>query len=616
MGDSGQLGTGKRGVEPTPERVLAKSQLESITGIECGASWSFIITVNGLVYGTGANSMGQLGLGHRKNVMEFTLIESLAPIKKVSAGNHTAAISMKNELFFWGTGVFGEILTPQRINEPAGVKDVAIGGTFGIALDIEDKIWTWGANTSGELGTGNFESKASPYQLHKLQNKGITKVICGKSFAIALGKASDFAEKPEFMTGQFPLAETMAKNAIEKSVCSEDLSEIDVKESILPSSWRNDTLLNVSSKCTGEEVSCSISQRDPNQNLVTILTRQRDYLEDTLKRETKEKNRFMLSNVSLKEQLNKAMEEINKKTEEKNELQKNLATSNQKLEEVSGRIGELRESNDLLNKMVKDKEQKLFDLNNSNEKLNKKYAIIKNKLKAYIDIEKKLNKENETLLSKLKAIEGNTIDNQRIDSSCICKSNDCELIKLKDLVNKLNKKCEFIEEERESLQVKYEDQKAVSLQYKNKLLNLEKNFKTVKETIKSCNESMHDNFIIEETQNLTQIKDLQNRGGLKKSKKTTIEVKDSRNKYKPSFLTEYNENKLKHTLLQQTSKANNKELMQNCKEGTVPIVFNKRAALLSPCNDYEEFSLGRRTIIRPISSIGKTTVNSTSICLV
>lgn len=38
MGDSGQLGTGKREMKLTPKRILIKSQLEPIVAVECGSS--------------------------------------------------------------------------------------------------------------------------------------------------------------------------------------------------------------------------------------------------------------------------------------------------------------------------------------------------------------------------------------------------------------------------------------------------------------------------------------------------------------------------------------------------------------------------------------------------
>lgn len=320
--------------------------------------------------------MGQLGLGHRRSTMEFTLLESLeqTSIKKVSTGHHTAAISTKGELFFWGTSVFGEILSPQRIDLKIEARDVAVGGTFGIVLDADERVWAWGANTSGELATGDFEPKPSPHQLLKLQHKGIKSVVCGKAFGIALGKSTESIKRQKFATGHFPLVENTFKE--DKSSRTEDLSEIDIKESAIPS-WRNDTILNMS-KCLPEDTSCSISQRDPNQNLIIVLTRQRDYLEETLKRENKEKNRLSVTNAVLKEELTRVKEELNKSVEK----------YNKKLEEANGRIAELKAGSEILNKMVKEKELQLNEVTIKSDKIKKKYETLREKFKTHTNIEK------------------------------------------------------------------------------------------------------------------------------------------------------------------------------------------------------------------------------------
>ena len=36
------------------------------------------------------------------------------------------------------------------------MKDVKIGGWSGGALDLEGNLYTWGSNSDGELGTGDF----------------------------------------------------------------------------------------------------------------------------------------------------------------------------------------------------------------------------------------------------------------------------------------------------------------------------------------------------------------------------------------------------------------------------------------------------------------------------
>ena len=52
-------------------------------------------------------------------------------------------------------------------------------------------VWTWGSNSNGELGLGDYEARSCPFPVAHLKNKPVTKIACGGSFAIALGKVKD-----------------------------------------------------------------------------------------------------------------------------------------------------------------------------------------------------------------------------------------------------------------------------------------------------------------------------------------------------------------------------------------------------------------------------------------
>ena len=65
--------------------------------------------------------------------------------------------------------------------------DLNIGGSFGIALDKDGLIWTWGGNKHGELGIGDFNPHPFPYPMTIIKNKPIDKIACGGSFSICLG---------------------------------------------------------------------------------------------------------------------------------------------------------------------------------------------------------------------------------------------------------------------------------------------------------------------------------------------------------------------------------------------------------------------------------------------
>ena len=57
-----------------------------------------------------------MGIGNKKATTKPIRVPNLEryKINKISCGHHSAALSSNGELFIWGTGVFGEYLTPLK----------------------------------------------------------------------------------------------------------------------------------------------------------------------------------------------------------------------------------------------------------------------------------------------------------------------------------------------------------------------------------------------------------------------------------------------------------------------------------------------------------------------
>ena len=142
----------------------------------------------------GGNNFGQLGTGTKRSTAIPVKVKGFESEKvaRIAAGNHSAAITENNELFIWGTGSFGEFLIPTSMNElgkiTTGFVDVSIGGTFGATIDKEGNVYSWGTNTNGELGSGDFEARPLPKPITSLQGKHVFLLACGSSYAIALGQ--------------------------------------------------------------------------------------------------------------------------------------------------------------------------------------------------------------------------------------------------------------------------------------------------------------------------------------------------------------------------------------------------------------------------------------------
>ena len=69
----------------------------------------------------------------------------------ISAGSFSASISDESRsLFLWGSGAFGEFLTPHRVKKIKGETiQVSIGDGFGMALTAAGTVYSWGENHAG-----------------------------------------------------------------------------------------------------------------------------------------------------------------------------------------------------------------------------------------------------------------------------------------------------------------------------------------------------------------------------------------------------------------------------------------------------------------------------------
>ena len=163
-------------------------------------AWPLIIwsIERGKVFATGGNTFGQLGTGNKKNTNIPLKIKDLDSqfIVKVACGHHSAALTDSGEIYLWGTGVFGEFCSPTRISQSgARYKDIDVGSFFGAATEETGLIWTWGSNTSGELGLADYEPRKSPFPNMALQGKAVSKLSCGGSYVIALGDVIESSEE-------------------------------------------------------------------------------------------------------------------------------------------------------------------------------------------------------------------------------------------------------------------------------------------------------------------------------------------------------------------------------------------------------------------------------------
>lgn len=180
----------------------------AVTAISISTFTSFVLLEDGSVWGSGANAYGQLGLGHHRNVSEFSKMLLPQPAIAIASSNsHSLVILQDGSVWGCGNNVYnqlsdnvgimtdslvrivlphsaikvicyttysavllenGDVLEwgmvshqPTKLTTPDGLKvvDMACGHSY-IIVRLEDgSYWGRGMNDKGQLGVGNTISQ-------------------------------------------------------------------------------------------------------------------------------------------------------------------------------------------------------------------------------------------------------------------------------------------------------------------------------------------------------------------------------------------------------------------------------------------------------------------------
>jgi alpha-tubulin suppressor-like RCC1 family protein len=197
-GTNGQLGRldSKNNIMPTKVSVPLD---HNVSRVACGRAHTAFI-VDGKLYTMGSGFDGALGHGNKDDVKEPKLVEGLRGVTMtdVSCGrNFTLCLSSKGDVYSMGQDDYGQCGVGRSARfqrEPVLVKglsdknivQVACGEYHAIALGADGKVYVWGRNLEGQLGTGDKSDVGVPKLLESVKDTKITQVACGNSHSAFL----------------------------------------------------------------------------------------------------------------------------------------------------------------------------------------------------------------------------------------------------------------------------------------------------------------------------------------------------------------------------------------------------------------------------------------------
>lgn len=169
----GVLGAGPVTVRSSPGSVIGG--FTDWCRVSAGALHDAAIRTNGTLWAWGRNDLGQLGDGTIVNRSSpVSVVGGFTDWRQVSArGYHTLAIRSNGTLWSWGNNYRGQLghntapacVRSSPVEVVGGFADwcqICVGGESSFALRTNGTLWVWGRNDFGQLGDGGVTCRSSP----------------------------------------------------------------------------------------------------------------------------------------------------------------------------------------------------------------------------------------------------------------------------------------------------------------------------------------------------------------------------------------------------------------------------------------------------------------------
>ncbi|MET3165386.1 UNVERIFIED_ORG: alpha-tubulin suppressor-like RCC1 family protein [Arthrobacter sp. UYEF10] len=184
---------------PAPVQVKGVAGVTSLAQIYGNAIYA--LQGNGEVKAWGRGYRGELGNGTTDSSVTPVTVQGLTGVTGIAAttswlggGGAGHAVKADGTVWSWGAnsdgqlgnGVTEDSSIPVKTVGPLGVREVAASGASTYALTQNGTIWAWGANSSGQMGNGTTASSTLPATIPGVAQSESIQAKNGSIFALTL----------------------------------------------------------------------------------------------------------------------------------------------------------------------------------------------------------------------------------------------------------------------------------------------------------------------------------------------------------------------------------------------------------------------------------------------
>ena len=155
-----------------------------------GSDFALSIHADGTLWATGANDVGQLGVGSTINQARWVQVGSADDWVQVAAGDdHALGLRSNGTVYTWGYNASGQLGNGNVANSSSPVAlagtytQVAAGSQHSLALQANGTLYAWGSNGNGQLGNSDISPHSTPVAV---SGSNYTQVCAGGDYTLAL----------------------------------------------------------------------------------------------------------------------------------------------------------------------------------------------------------------------------------------------------------------------------------------------------------------------------------------------------------------------------------------------------------------------------------------------